>query len=61
MATSVVVNPTKVLAVVPLVTHDGKTTSIFVQPGGKAEIPPGHQPVDSWFMMNQPVRLVTLE
>lgn len=59
MAKRIVINETRILAVVPLVVPDGSTTSMYVQPGGKAELPPDHEIKEPYLKQNSRIRVVT--
>lgn len=56
----IIVNPTKTLVVVPLVTAEGKTTSMYVQPQSRAEVPPGHEIKEPYQQQNPRISVVTV-
>lgn len=55
-----IINPTQVLVVVPLVASDGTSTSMFVQPGGRAEIPSGYEVKEPYLQQHPRIRVTTV-
>lgn len=61
MAKRIVINETRILAVVPLVDQEGHSDSMFVQPGSRAEIPPEYEIKEPYLRQHTRVRVVTVD
>lgn len=60
MTKRILVNPTQVLVVVPLIASDGTNTSMFVQPGGRAEIPSSYEVKEPYLQQHPRIRVLTV-
>lgn len=59
MAQRIIINPTQILVVVPLVAPGGTSTSMFVQPGSRAEIPSGYEVREPYLQQHPRIRVIT--